>query len=172
MVTYNTLQLLTTYIENLCAQHVDIRHSTERCHFVRLCADEQMTKSKTLYPPIVSMEKVVSKYTGPEESLNKSRSIDLMFLDNVKDTHDFNLINEVWEHMESIADDFMIKINQDKQDRVNYPFLRNVNLSGSTLDYVESVGTMWGVIVSINISAPAIDCNNAQDYLTSKFTTV
>lgn len=165
----NTIQELTDYFEELAVKHKQIRHSAEENHYIRLCADEQLSARRSIVPPVVSFDKLVADYQGTTDAVKKSRSVELMFLDNVKDVHDYDEISAVWEKMEQLADDFLMKILQDRTNRVDYPFLRYVDVSSARLEYVESVGNFWGVLLSLRITAPALNCSNIDEYLKDRF---
>ena len=154
----NTISSFTTYLENLCRFHKSILHREEEKHFVRLCADEQLTARKTLCMPIVCLEKLTVAYGGKADSINKHRIVELMFLDNISNASDYNAISQTWDRMERLADDFLLKMKADQADRIKYPFLRNFSIPGASLDYVEAIGTLWGVLLSFEVSIPFSEC--------------
>ncbi len=169
MATYNTIHQLTEYFEELASRHVLIRHTADKPHFVRLCSDEQISTRKTILAPLVTIEKMTADYTGFSESVSKRRTVDLMFLDNVRDPHDFDLINEVWERTEGIADDFFMKVLEDRKNKADFPFLRFVDVKSAKLEYIEAISTFWGVLLSFDVSSPSVQCEDIGQYLDTQF---
>lgn len=159
----NTISSFSKYLENLCRQHKDILHSDENKHFIRLCANEQLSARKTICLPLVSLDKLTVSYKGDADNVKKNRLVEILFLDNVNDAGDFEKISDTWDRMEKLADDFLLKIKEDSKDRDNYPFLRNFSIGGAELEYLENVGTLWGVILSIEILISFGECINLDE---------
>lgn len=153
----NLIDQFTEYIEDLCRKHTSIKHTSNRKHFVRLAVDEMLQESKAnIYYPVVTMEKLTNTYTGQEDSFRKNRHIELMFLDHLKDGGDFNSIESVWANMESVAEDFLKKIRNDRRTHV---FLKSLKIDNAELDYVENIQThLWGVLLSFDIGLPFDNC--------------
>lgn len=165
----NTISSFNQYLEELCSQHKDVLHTPEKRHFIRLCAEEQLSARKTICLPVIALDKLTVSYKGQEDSVKKHRFVELLFLDNVSDAGDFNQICNVWDRMEKIADDFLLKMKEDRKDKTNYPFLKNFSIDGAELEYLENVGTLWGVILSIEIPVPFIECIDRNLYLKRVF---
>ncbi|GAB6122280.1 hypothetical protein [Dysgonomonas termitidis] len=153
----NLLDDFTEYIENLCRKHVLIKHSAEKKHFVRLDNDELLQEGKAnIYYPVVTMEKLTVSYTSQPDNFRKSRHVELMFLDHIRDAGDFNNIENVWTKMEAVAEDFIKKIRVDKR---NLPFLKSLVMDNAELDYVENIKAhLWGVLLSFDINLPFDNC--------------
>lgn len=154
----NTISSFSAYLEGLARQHKEVLHSDEKRHFIRLCAEEQLSSSKTICLPIVAMDKLTVSYKGKEDSMKKDRFVEILFLDNVSDTRDFNRICDTWDRMELIADSFLLKMKKDRDHVKEYPFLRSFSMDGAELEYLENVGTLWGVLLSIEIPIPFGEC--------------
>ena len=155
----NLIEYFTLYIESLCSKHVDIQHSEENKHFIRLDKIEMLESHKTISYPVVTVEKLTVSYSDTEDAMTKSRHIEMMFLNNIPDIGDADNIESVWSHMESIAEDFILKIKTDRRDRNKYPFLHNLQMSSMELDYVENIAThLYGVLLSFSCNLPFFDC--------------
>lgn len=165
----NTISSFSKYLEDLSRMHKDIRHSDEKTHFIRLCRDEQITSRKNIYTPVVSIDKLSVGYKGSEDSVRKNRTVELLFLDNVSNASDFNAISDTWDRMEKIADDFLLKMKMDRENRNDYPFLRNFSIDGAELEYLEAVGTLWGVLLSFELPIPFSECLDPDTYLKNAF---
>ncbi len=162
METNNLLQDFTKYIETLCSKHVEIKHSKEKKHFIRLDNDEMLQEGKYIHYPVVTMEKLTASYSDQEDNTTKNRHVEMMFLDHISDTGNFNHIENTWSRMESIAEDFIMKIKSDRRSR-KYPFLKNLKMTGIELDFVENVATLlWGVLLSFDIELPFSGCINGK----------
>ncbi|MDD3194410.1 MAG: hypothetical protein PHU68_01240 [Paludibacter sp.] len=147
----NQLFDFTSYIESLCKYHIDINHTEDNKHFVELNEEQQLVDSKTLCYPLVTIDKLTVHYTGGDDFMNKSRYVELMFLNSTADAHDFKRIQEIKNGMERVAEDFLRKIKKDKRNRKIYPFLRNLSLSDVELDFVEnSALRVYGALLSFN----------------------
>lgn len=150
----------TTYIESLCAKHVDIKHSpeTER-HFVELSTDKVIQSMKSLYYPFVTLDKLSIAYPWTDDNRRKRRYLEMMFLDNVSDAGDFARIQSVKNNMEKIAEEFLLKIDNDRKDRIKYPFLRGLVMDSIEINYVENESaTLYGVLLSAQYELPFPGC--------------
>ena len=157
----------TAYIESLCEKHVDIQHnpSGER-HFVELSTDKMMQKMKNLYYPFVTLDNLTITYPWSDDNRRKRRYLELMFLDNVSDTGDFVRIQEVKNNMEKIAEEFLLKIDEDRKDRRTFPFLRGLVMEGVEINYVENESaTLYGVLLSAQYELPFPGCLSSGRFL-------
>lgn len=158
MENNNLLADFTDYIESLCATHVDIKHvkgDEDNQHFIELNIDQQLQDSKHICYPLVCMEKLTISYTGLEDSTNKNRYCEIMFLDSVSDTTDFVSIQNVKNAMERVAEDFIKKFKADRKNRSKYPFLKRLVLSNMELNPIENKSiTLYGWLLSFNFELP------------------
>lgn len=157
----------TAYIESLCVKHVDIGHDPEgERHFVELSTDKMMQKMKSLYYPFVTLDKLTITYPWTDDNRRKRRYLELMFLDNVSDTGDFIRIQAVKNHMEQIAEEFLMKIDEDRKDRRTFPFLRGLVMEGIEINYIENESaTLYGVLLSAQYELPFPGCLSSGRFL-------
>lgn len=157
----------TAYIESLCEKHVDIKHnpSGER-HFVELSTDKMMQKMKSLYYPFVTLDKLTVTYPWNDDNRRKRRYLEMMFLDNVSDAGDFARIQAVKNNMEKIAEEFLLKIDENRKDRRAFPFLRGLVMDGVEINYIENESaTLYGVLLSAQYELPFPGCLAAGRFL-------
>jgi len=161
MENNNLLAAFTAYIETLCTSHVEIKHvkdDEDSRHFIELNTDQQMHSLKNICYPLVCMEKLTISYTGPEDSTNKNRYCELMFLESVSDTTDFDTIQKMTNKMERIAEDFIKKFKVDRKNRAAYPFLKRLVISNIELNPIENKSiSLYGWLLSFNFELPFIE---------------
>lgn len=122
---------LITYFENLARTHVDIRHSDSEKHFFRMEIDEVLaginrTDVKT---PFLILEGYGFDYTdNKSDNLLKNRSGAFVLLDHVSDSTDFDAIHAVWDRMEQIGEEIIIRIKADKRNPLT-PVIREFDFS-------------------------------------------
>lgn len=151
MANNNQLSDFTAYIDSLCRKHVEILHSDDDRHFIELNDEQQLSDSKTLLYPLVTLDKLTVSYTGGEDFMNKNRYVEMMFLDSIRNSKDFVEIQLAKNAMERIAEDFLRKIKKDKRSRAKYPFLKNLSLSDIELNFVENSSlNVYGALLSFN----------------------
>lgn len=156
----NLLENFTLYLEDLCRKHTSIKHTDKKKHFVRLGSDEMLQEGKVdIFYPVVTLDKLTNSYSGLEDSLRKSRHVEMLFLDHVSDAGNFKRIESVQSEMEGVAEDFLRKIRLDRRDRVNYPFLKDLRIDEAEIDYAANVQThLWGVLLSFDLDIPFDSC--------------
>lgn len=153
----NFLDDFTAYIEQLCTKHVEIRHSETDTHFLQLNDDEQFHDMKSLTFPIVTLDKLTVSYTGQEDATRKSRYCELMFLDSAG-AGDFVAIQDAKNRMERVAEDFIKKMKADRKNRIQYPFLRTLVLSGIEFNFVENKAHgLYGGLLSFDFELPFVE---------------
>jgi len=162
----NLLDDFTAYVEYFCRIHKKIGHSGEKKHFVRLDHEElaQGLNGK-LYFPIVTMEKLTASYSDVTDSAQKSRHIEMLFLDKVPDSGNFKQIEQVQSKMEAIAECFIFKTRKMRRN-LRFSFLRNLKLTGVEINYVSNISTfLWGVLLSFDMETPITECVNEDDFI-------
>jgi len=109
---------LVTYFENLARTHVDIGHTDQEKHFFRMEVDEVLAginRTDVKYPFLI-LEGYGYDFTDSKsDNLLKNRSGAFMLLDHVSDSSDFEAIHAVWDHMEEIGDEILVRMKTDKR---------------------------------------------------------
>jgi hypothetical protein len=120
---------LVTYFEKLAASHIDIKHTKAKKHFYRFELDEVITAlCKDINYPALILEAYDFKFDDSRsDNIMKERSGAFILIDRVSDSGNYGKIHEVWDHMEEIGDDILIKIRTDKASRQE-PAVRDFNI--------------------------------------------
>lgn len=144
---------LVSYFEMLATEHVSIRHTPLEKHFYRFELDEVIDGlAKGVKYPALILESYNFNYgDNLADSVRKIRHGAFMLIDRVPDAKNFDRIHEVWEQMESIADDILIRMRADRASN-NYPVLRAFSISdveGTQLS-LSTLG-QHGIRVSFNL---------------------
>ena len=151
----NSLQDFTAYIESLCTKHVDIRHIKSDPRFIELNSEKQLNAQRTQLYPIVALDKLTISYSGQNDAMQKSRIVDLLFLDKAKQVGDYAEVQLIKNRMERIAEEFVIRIKMDSKDRVNYPYLRNLVIGSIELNLIDNEGiNLHGALLSFSYELP------------------
>lgn len=111
---------MVAYFENLARKHVSIKHSDFEKHFYRFELDEVLTGmcSDINYPAFI-LEAYNFNYSDSDsDNILKKREGAFILMDLVKDLKDYDKIHEVWDEMEAIGDDFLIKMREDKESGI------------------------------------------------------
>lgn len=161
----NSLRYFSLYIEMLSRMHKEIRHSNAETHFVELASDQQFQKMKSLIYPIVAFDRLTISYSLQGDSERKNRYVEIMFLDKCQ-VGDFVEIKKIKDRMERVAEDFLIRIRNDRKKRDSYKFLRTLTLDSAELNYVENemIG-VYGAMLSVNVDSPMSYCFTEDPFL-------
>jgi hypothetical protein len=154
-----TFSELVSYFELLASEHVLLRHTAIDKHFYRFELDEVLTglAKGIKYPALVLEAYDFSYQEAGSDNIRKRRSGAFMLIDRVADQKDFNRIHQVWEDMEQLAEDILIRIRSDKQSRT-YPVLQAFNIAdveGTQLSLSE-LG-QHGIRVTFSLTS-AVNC--------------
>lgn len=110
---------LIAYFENLAAKHKSILHSSAEKHFFRFEIDEVLSginRTDVNYPMLI-LEGYSYDFTdNKSDNLLKNRRGAFVLLDNVTDKTDFGEIHNIWDKLETIGDDILVKIKADKRN--------------------------------------------------------
>lgn len=153
----NNFSLLIAYFENIARQHVEIQHSDNEKHFFRFELDEVLNgiqRNDVAYPMLV-LEGYGYDYTdNKSDNILKNRSGAFILLDHCPDISDYTQVHEIWDNLESIADDILIKIKFDKRNPLT-PVVRGFDLSSVDSKLIANeIGNSIGIRITFNISAP------------------
>jgi hypothetical protein len=113
------LSQLVSYFENLARSHKDIGHSDLEKHFFRMEVDEVLAginRTDVQYPFLI-LEGYSYDFTdNKSDNLLKNRRGAFILMDHVSDPSDYQSIQQVWENMEEIGDQLLIRIKADKRN--------------------------------------------------------
>ena len=109
---------LVNYMTTLATLHKSILHTDTEKHFFRFELEEMLTgmRSEMNYPAIV-MEGYDFQFIDEDsDNLQKKISCAFMILGKVSDKGDFDTIHTLWDTLEEIGDEIVVKILSDKRD--------------------------------------------------------
>lgn len=150
------------YIESLCAKHKDIKHSDTECHYTDISEGAQNGYAHMhMHFPCVVLEEESVTFSNGQTDLEHDHHI-VLFLDHVRDTGDADEIRTVFNHMKTVAVDFLRRMNRDKKKTIK-------PLARFTINEVEmervslQAAALYGYAMSVNIETQFIDldCNQA-----------
>ncbi|HPS40061.1 MAG TPA: hypothetical protein PL124_11645 [Candidatus Cloacimonadota bacterium] len=124
---------LVDYFERIAEEHVSIKHSATQKHFFRFELDEVLAglTSKLNYPALILEAYDFDFADSRSDNIIKQRNGAFILIDKVSDTGDFAKIHEVWDEMEEIGDDILIRMRRDKALRIE-PVLRDFDIAMSS----------------------------------------
>jgi hypothetical protein len=153
---------LVTYFENLAAKHVELRHTAAKKHFYRFELDEVLTAlCRNINYPALILEAYDFNYTeSRSDNVIKQRNGAFILIDKVTDAGDYNKIHEVWDKLEEIGNDILVKMIADKDSRLE-PIIRDFDISASHGQplMVEELG-QYGMRFTFSLGSPV---NNEPD---------
>ena len=124
---------LVTYFENLARLHKDIMHTETEKHFFRMEIDEVLAginRTDVKHPFLILEGYSYDFMDNKSDNLLKNRRGAFVLLDHVADPTNFDAIHDVWDHMEEIGDELLIKMKADKYNPLA-PVIRNFEFSTS-----------------------------------------
>ena len=110
---------LVSYFENLATSHTAIRHTQEEKHFFRFELEEMLTgmRSGVNYPALVLEGYDFTFVDGDSDNVHKRLNCGFMVIGKVSDKGDYDQIHELWDSLEEIGDEIIIRILHDKRER-------------------------------------------------------
>jgi hypothetical protein len=110
---------LVAYFENLASQHTGIKHTDSSKHFFRFELEEFLTgmRSQINYPAFILEGYDFQFVDNGSDNVHKAINCAFMVIDKVEDSGDFDAIHQVWDRLEEICDEIIIRILDDKRQR-------------------------------------------------------
>ncbi|MFA6483208.1 MAG: hypothetical protein WCW62_11560 [Bacteroidales bacterium] len=110
---------LVTYMESLATHHKGILNRDDEKHFFRFELEEMLTgmKSNMNYPALVMEGYDFNFVDENSDNLQKRVSCAFMLLGKVSDKGDYDAIHTLWDSLEEIGDEIVVRILSDKRDR-------------------------------------------------------
>ena len=162
----NNFSQLIFYFENLAKAHIEIQHTENEKHFFRFELDEVLNginRTDVAYPMLI-LEGYGYDYTdNKSDNILKNRSGAFILLDHCPDISDYTKVHEIWDNLESIADDILIKIKSDKRNPLT-PVVRGFEFSSVESKLIANeIGNSIGIRLTFTISSPVpTDINPAK----------
>ena len=107
------------YIENLAERHVDIRHKeNDEVHFLSSEREKHTALDSVLHYPAVIVDRGSGfGYGGNPGAYRKDRDYLLFIVEHVSDTSDYEQIEVALDKCESILDELLNQILEDKRKK-------------------------------------------------------
>ena len=165
----NNFSNLIQYFENIARAHVEIQHTDSEKHFFRFELDEVLNginRTDVAYPMLV-LEAYSYDYTdNKSDNIIKNRSGAFMLLDHCPDISDYEKMHEIWDNLEIIADDILIKIKSDKRNPLT-PVVRNFEFSSVESKLIANeIGNSIGIRITFTTSSPVSSDVNPLRWIT------
>jgi hypothetical protein len=156
---------LVSYFEKIAAEHIEIKHTKAKCRFYRFELDEVITAScvNINYPALILEAYDFNYKDSRADNIMKSRSGAFILIDKVKDSGNYNEIHQVWDKLEAIGDDILVRMRSDKASRL-VPVLRDFDISESEgVPFpVQDLG-QYGVRFTFSLKSPVnVDIDNSR----------
>jgi hypothetical protein len=125
------MESFVSYIENLCVLNKDVAHKRgSRKSFFRFDFDELAQALRGIkHFPAVILEGDALKYRDNKgEIVYKPHDTALIFAQKVSDVNNFELKQEIYDELESLADDFFLRMDSDARSN-EIKAITNFNLN-------------------------------------------
>jgi len=153
----NNFSELVSYFENIAKSHLSIQHSDAQKHFFRFEINEVLAgiQRRDVAYPMLILEGYSFDYTdNNSDNLIKNRSGAFILLDYCKDITNHSSIHEIWDRLEIIADDILLKIKSDKRNSLT-PVVRGFEFSNVESKLIANeIGNSIGIRITFTISSP------------------
>lgn len=151
----NNFSDLIQYFRTIASQHVDIGHSISEKHFYRFELEEVLTGLKKVNYPALILEGYRYSLTDKQsDHVMKERSGAFMLLGHLNDISDYDAMHELWDKLEMICDDIIVRIKSDKR----YPVakaVRDFDLGSVNVALIANENDKnYGVRCTFTISSP------------------
>ena len=148
---------LVSYFERLARRHKDIGHTDTEKHFFRMEIDEVLAgiNRQDVKHPFLILEGYGYDFTdNKSDNLLKNRNGAFMLLDHVSDPTDFDAIHAVWDHMEEIGDELLVKMKNDKRNLLA-PVVSGFEFSSSEATLIANdIDGNYGLRFSYTLTSP------------------
>lgn len=165
----NNFSELIKYFENLAKSHISIQHTESEKHFFRFELDEVLNginRSDVAYP-MLALEAYSFDYTdNKSDNVLKNRSGAFMLLDHCTDISDYAQVHAIWDNLETIADDILVRIKSDKRNPLT-PVIRGFEYSSIEAKLIANeIGNSIGIRITFSISSPVPTDVNPDHWIT------
>jgi hypothetical protein len=160
---------LVSYFENLARLHKDIGHTDSEKHFFRMEVDEVLggiNRTDVKYPFLV-LEGYSYDFTDSKsDNLLKNRRGAFILMDHVPDSSDYETIQQVWENMEEIGDELLVRMKADKRSPLA-PAVRDFDFSSvEAMLIANELDGNYGIRYSYTLTSPQTNEVNPEKWNT------
>jgi hypothetical protein len=147
---------LVSYFESIAQNHKGILHTNDEKHFFRFELEEFLTgmQAQVNYPALI-LEGYDFQFTDQNsDNVHKEINCAFMLIDKVSDKGDYDQIHDLWDTLEEIGDEIIVRILHDKRQReINVlSYFSISNVSGAPLTDVNLIH--YGFRYDIKLSWP------------------
>ena len=156
---------LIQYFRTIATQHVAIGHSISEKHFYRFELDEVLTGLKKVnYPALILEGYRYSLSDKQSDNVMKERSGAFMLLGHLNDIGDYDAMHQLWDHLETICDDIIVRIKADKSNP-NAKAIRDFDLGSVNVALIANENDKnYGVRCTFTISSPLCTDVNSEKW--------
>jgi hypothetical protein len=156
---------LIQYFRTIAAQHVAIGHTATEKHFYRFELDEVLTGLKKVnYPALILEGYRYSLADKQSDNVMKERSGAFMLLGHLNDIGDFDAMHQLWDDLEMICDDIIVRIKADKRNPMAKA-IRDFDLGSVNVALIANENDKnYGVRCTFTISSPLSTDVNPQKW--------
>ena len=155
---------LVQYFREIACQHIEIGHSCTENHFYRFEIDEVLIGLKTVnYPALILEGYRCNLIDNKSDNSLKDRTGAFILLDHLHDLGDFDTMHAIWDRLEGIADDIVIRIKKDKRNSQSQ-VIRDFDLSSVEYTLIANEQDKnFGVRCTFKILTPFLgDCDETK----------
>jgi hypothetical protein len=153
-----TLTQFISYLEDLATKNADIAHDAEKhpafIRFYEAKEPEKAVRGKIKNVPCVMVKDYDFRFLdNKSDSVHKIREIEFLVLDKIGRNSNSDDVYDIWENIEEIGDEFIIRMKDDKAAR------RNTAIINFDLNQVQGVpvdltaGGLYGISYTIPVSS-------------------
>jgi hypothetical protein len=123
---------VVAYFKKIATEHVEIKHTDSKKHFYRFELDEVISAlcGKINYPALILESYDFNYSDSHSDNIMKRRSGAFILIDKVRDSGNYDEIHAVWDKLEGIGDDILVRIRADKAAKTE-PAARDFDISES-----------------------------------------
>jgi len=156
---------LIQYFRTIATQHMAIGHSISDKHFYRFELDEVLTGLKKVnYPALILEGYRYSLSDKQSDNVMKERSGAFMLLGHLNDIGDYDAMHQLWDHLETICDDIIVRIKADKSNP-NAKAIRDFDLGSVNVALIANENDKnYGVRCTFTISSPLCTDVNSEKW--------
>jgi hypothetical protein len=146
---------LVQYFKTLASQHTGIAHSDNDKHFYRFELEEVLTSLKNInYPAFILEGYRYGLIDKLSDNVLKQRSGAFMIISHLSDVSDFDTMHDIWDDLESICDDIIIRIKTDKRDP-SISAIKNFDLDSVEVTLIANeIDNNFGIRCTFTVSSP------------------
>jgi hypothetical protein len=146
---------LVQYFKTLASQHTAIAHSDNDKHFYRFELEEVLTSLKNInYPAFILEGYRYGLIDKLSDNVLKQRSGAFMIISHLADVSDFDTMHDIWDNLESICDDIIIRIKSDKRNPL-ISAIKNFDLDSVEVTLIANeIDNNFGIRCTFTVSSP------------------